>query len=80
MHTTISGKVLAQDGLSRAPLVLPSGFARPLWLLLTVTQYHGIDKVVHCGVDAGDLDINTTPVPSAKRLVCVGRLCEQKGQ
>jgi glycosyltransferase involved in cell wall biosynthesis len=36
--------------------------------------------VVHCGVDAGFLKQPPTPIPSAPRLVCVGRLCEQKGQ
>jgi colanic acid/amylovoran biosynthesis glycosyltransferase len=37
-------------------------------------------KVVHCGVDAAFLDAPHVPVPAAPRLVCVGRLCEQKGQ
>ncbi len=37
-------------------------------------------KVVHCGVDAALLDHVPTPVPETRRLVCVGRLCEQKGQ
>lgn len=36
--------------------------------------------VVHCGVDAGLLTPDPTPVPDVKRLICVGRLCEQKGQ
>ena len=38
-------------------------------------------RVVHCGLEkeffAADGDIRPAPVP---RLVCVGRLCEQKGQ
>lgn len=37
-------------------------------------------KVVHCGLDALFLDAETTPVPAEQRFVCVGRLCEQKGQ
>jgi glycosyltransferase involved in cell wall biosynthesis len=37
-------------------------------------------QVVHCGLDATFLQQETTPVPEAPRLVCVGRLCEQKGQ
>jgi glycosyltransferase involved in cell wall biosynthesis len=37
-------------------------------------------KVVRCGVDDAFLAREPAPVPSAKRLVCVGRLCEQKGQ
>jgi len=36
--------------------------------------------VVHCGVDALFLDAEAPPIPAALRLVCVGRLCEQKGQ
>lgn len=37
-------------------------------------------KVVRCGVDDAFLTREPTAVPSSKRLVCVGRLCEQKGQ
>jgi glycosyltransferase involved in cell wall biosynthesis len=36
--------------------------------------------VVRCGVDATFLDCEPTPLPDSPRLVCVGRLCEQKGQ
>ena len=36
--------------------------------------------VVRCGVDDEFLDAPRVPVPAAARLVCVGRLCEQKGQ
>jgi glycosyltransferase involved in cell wall biosynthesis len=37
-------------------------------------------QVVHCGLDS-DLYASPSGTPSeAKRLVCVGRLCEQKGQ
>lgn len=36
--------------------------------------------VVRCGVDDGFLDVEADVPPSAPRLVCVGRLCEQKGQ
>ena len=37
-------------------------------------------KVVHCGLDAAFHAGALTPVPPVPRLVCVGRLCEQKGQ
>ena len=37
-------------------------------------------KVVHCGVDAQFAGQPPQPVPASARLVCVGRLCEQKGQ
>ncbi|NOT31795.1 MAG: glycosyltransferase, partial [Planctomycetes bacterium] len=36
--------------------------------------------VVHCGVDELFLAAKPTPIPDRPRLVCVGRLCEQKGQ
>ena len=36
--------------------------------------------IVHCGLDGTFLRQPLTPVPEAKRLVCVGRLAEQKGQ
>lgn len=36
--------------------------------------------VVHCGVDASFLAAPPSPVPDVPRLICVGRLCEQKGQ
>jgi glycosyltransferase involved in cell wall biosynthesis len=38
-------------------------------------------KVVPCGVDEKFLsDEYLRPIPDARRLVCVGRICEQKGQ
>jgi glycosyltransferase involved in cell wall biosynthesis len=37
-------------------------------------------KVVHCGLERSFHDVPAVAAPSAPRLVCVGRLCEQKGQ
>lgn len=37
-------------------------------------------KVVHCGLEQSFHDVPGVPVPDAPRIVCVGRLCEQKGQ
>ncbi|MGE8063642.1 glycosyltransferase [Pseudomonas sp. NPDC089569] len=37
-------------------------------------------KVVHCGLEQGFHNVPAVAVPSVPRLVCVGRLCEQKGQ
>jgi colanic acid/amylovoran biosynthesis glycosyltransferase len=37
-------------------------------------------QVVHCGIDPGFHAVPPRPSPAAPRLVCVGRLCEQKGQ
>ena len=36
--------------------------------------------VVHCGVDKEFLHTSPQPIPDQPSLVCVGRLCEQKGQ
>ncbi len=37
-------------------------------------------QVVHCGLDAAYFAGPVIAAPIARRLVCVGRLCEQKGQ
>jgi colanic acid/amylovoran biosynthesis glycosyltransferase len=37
-------------------------------------------RVVHCGLDGEFLQQALTPPPPTPKLVCVGRLCEQKGQ
>jgi glycosyltransferase involved in cell wall biosynthesis len=37
-------------------------------------------KVVHCGLERAFHDVPPSDPPAVPRLVCVGRLCEQKGQ
>ena len=37
-------------------------------------------KIVHCGLDRNFLEQPSSPPPDNSRLVCVGRLSEQKGQ
>jgi colanic acid/amylovoran biosynthesis glycosyltransferase len=37
-------------------------------------------KVVHCGLEPAFYDNLPGSNPSSRRLICVGRLCEQKGQ
>jgi glycosyltransferase involved in cell wall biosynthesis len=37
-------------------------------------------RVVRCGVDEAFLGPDPVPIPESRRLVSIGRLCEQKGQ
>lgn len=37
-------------------------------------------QVVHCGLEQAFYDLPAVPIPSAPRVVCVGRLSEAKGQ
>ena len=39
-------------------------------------------KIVHCGLEQSFYDVDSSPsqLPRIARLICVGRLCEQKGQ
>ncbi len=37
-------------------------------------------EVVRCGVDRSYIESPVTPIGDTRRLVCVGRICEQKGQ
>lgn len=37
-------------------------------------------QVVHCGLERAFHEVTPVPIPETPRLVCVGRLCEQKGQ
>lgn len=58
-----------------------SSFGRSQLLRRTPARSWDKIKVVPCGVDDSFLsDQHLVPIPAARRLVCVGRLCEQKGQ
>lgn len=37
-------------------------------------------KVVHCGLEKAFYEMPAKPIPSRLSMVCVGRICEQKGQ
>lgn len=64
---------------SRFVVAISSYGRSQLWRWLPHTQWHKV-QVVHCGLDAAFHQVPEVPVPQAPRLVCVGRLCEQKGQ
>ena len=36
--------------------------------------------MIHCGLEPAFFASIESPIPAARRLVCVGRICEQKGQ
>ncbi|HVT88768.1 MAG TPA: glycosyltransferase family 4 protein [Tepidisphaeraceae bacterium] len=50
-----------------------------LYRYATLVDWNKI-HVVHCGLDQQFLGRNPSPVPEVPKLICVGRLCEQKGQ
>jgi colanic acid/amylovoran biosynthesis glycosyltransferase len=57
-----------------------SSFGRgQLYRLAAPQDWHKI-KVVHCGLDRSFVDSIAIPVPDTNHLVCVGRLCAEKGQ
>ena len=69
------------EKISRAQFVVAvSEFGRSqLFRWCEHTHWHKI-HVVHCGVDASFLSSDAPELTDTSRLVCVGRLCEQKGQ
>ena len=61
-------------------VVAISSFGRSqLYRWVDHTQWPKV-QVVHCGLDAAFHDVPPSDPPAVARLVCVGRLCEQKGQ
>ncbi len=63
-----------------AAVVAVSSFGRSqLFRWIPYTEWPKV-QVVRCGVDAAFLAAGPRPVVDNRRLVCVGRLCEQKGQ
>jgi colanic acid/amylovoran biosynthesis glycosyltransferase len=61
-------------------VVAISSYGRSQLYRLVEHQYWQKIHVVHCGLDATFLTVGPKPMPAARRLVCVSRLCEQKGQ
>jgi len=72
---------LAHKTARAAFVVAISSFGRSqLWRWMPAEDWHKV-KVIHCGLEAqffaSAAELSVEP---AQRLVCVGRLCEQKGQ
>ncbi len=71
---------LAEKIKHAAFVVAISSFGRSqLYRWINHDQWHKV-KVVHCGIDSDFYQNITTQPRDSKSLVCVGRLCEQKGQ
>lgn len=70
-----------RDKVSRAAFVVAiSSFGRSqLYRWINYQDWEKV-QVVHCGLESAFHDVAPQPVTAAPRLVCVGRLCEQKGQ
>ena len=61
-------------------VVAISSYARSqLFRWVEHLHWHKV-MVVHCGLEPAFHAMPISPVPTTQRLVCVGRLCEQKGQ
>jgi len=76
----VQGIALPQKIARAAFVVAISSFGKSqLYRWCSQDQWSKI-HVVHCGLDSLFLNQEPLPLPTAPRLVCVGRLCEQKGQ
>lgn len=64
---------------ANATIAISSYGRSQLWRWCAVTDWPKV-HVVHCGLEAAFFGERITPVPMVDRLVCIGRLCEQKGQ
>jgi glycosyltransferase involved in cell wall biosynthesis len=66
--------------IARAKFVVAiSEFGRSQLLRLAESQQYSKIQVVRCGLDGDLLNATSDPIPKGARLVCVGRLSEQKG-
>src|ERR1019366_5432957 len=70
---------LAEKVQRCAFVVAISSYGRSQLYRLVEHQHWPKVKVVHCGLEPAYFAA-VGPAPVARRLVCVGRLCEQKGQ
>lgn len=70
-----------RDKIRHAAFVVAiSSYGRSqLWRWADYADWKKI-AVVHCGLEPSFHDVPAVPVATTPRVVCVGRLCEQKGQ
>lgn len=76
----VTAIALPQKVERAAFVVAISNFGRSqLYRWCPVAQWSKV-HIVHCGVDSAFFALPPTPIPSDPTLVCVGRLCAEKGQ
>lgn len=69
------------EKISRSSFVVAiSSFGRSQLFRMVDHEYWQKIQVVHCGLEPTFFSGNTAPALGSRQLVCVGRLCEQKGQ
>jgi colanic acid/amylovoran biosynthesis glycosyltransferase len=71
---------LAEKVRQSAFVVAISSYGRSQLYRLIEHQYWSKVKVVRCGLDRSFYEVASTQGIRSRRFVCVGRLCEQKGQ
>ena len=71
---------LAEKIRRSAFVVAISSYGRSQLYRLVGPEYWPKVHVVHCGLEPAFYAGDVSPPTAARRLVCVGRLCEQKGQ
>lgn len=71
---------LAEKIEASAFVVAISSYCRSqIFRWIKYTQWTKV-KEIHCGIEEAFHAIAPVAIPAAPRLVCIGRLCEQKGQ
>jgi glycosyltransferase involved in cell wall biosynthesis len=71
---------LAEKARRAVFVVTVCSFGRGQLYRILDQKYWDKVKVVHCGIDRAFADLAAVMPSDSNRLVCVGRLCEQKGQ
>lgn len=72
--------IALEEKINRANFVVAiSSFGKSQLYRWCERQHWSKIHVIHCGVDELFLRQPHVPIPEEPRLVCVGRLCEQKG-
>lgn len=71
---------LAEKVRRCAFVVAVSSFGRSQIYRIVDQQHWSKVQVVRCGLETGFFTATGSPAADVQRLVCVGRLCEQKGQ